>query len=92
MSADKTHAQLNAQRAVAQSTAIAVQDAADNLRNLNTLSTTTIGVALAKFLETKDPTYVAVIKAAESVAKNGAEHFSDTGKKAADILKEFSSF
>ncbi|MBB1487722.1 hypothetical protein [Oceanospirillum sediminis] len=91
MSADKT-AQQNAQKAVAQSTAIAVQDAADNLRNLNTLSTTTIGVALAKFLETKDPTYVEVIKAAESVAKNGAEHFSDVGTKAAKILKDFSSF
>ncbi len=90
MSAEKNMACLNAQKSVAQSTSIAVQDATDNLRNLSTISTTTIGVALAKFLATKDPLYVGVIKEAESVATNAAKHFADVGEKSAKILKDFS--
>ena len=42
----------SAQQSIAQSTALAMADATDNLRNLNTLSTTAIGVALSQFLET----------------------------------------
>ena len=41
---------IKAFQSVAQSTALAVQDAVDNLRNVNTISSTAIGVAMAQML------------------------------------------
>lgn len=76
-----------AYQSVAQSTAIAIQDATDNLRNLNTISTTTIGVAMAQFLATKDKDYLEAIKTAEDVAKNAAVRFQEIGTSAAQILQ-----
>ncbi len=79
-----------AQQAVAQSTAIAVQDAADNLRNLSTVTSTAIGVALAQLLATGDPKYVQVIEEAQKALVKGTENFADVGAKSAKILKDFS--
>lgn len=90
MATAKNLARECAQKAVAQSTSIAVQDAADNLRNLSTISTTAIGVAMAKFIATGDPKYVAVIAEAERVATNAVEHFGQVGETAAKILDDFS--
>lgn len=79
-----------AQQSVAQSTAIAVQDAADNLRNLSTVTSTAIGVALAQLLATGDPKYVKVIEEAQKALVKGTENFADVGAKSAQILKDFS--
>ncbi|KZN34738.1 hypothetical protein [Pseudoalteromonas luteoviolacea] len=87
--ADKTAALIKAQQAVAQSTSMAVQDATDNLRNLSTITTTAIGVALSQLLATGDPKYVKVIEEAQKAMTKGTENFSDVGTKAAKILKDF---
>ncbi|BFM50409.1 hypothetical protein [Marinomonas sp. THO17] len=79
-----------AKQSVAQSTAIAVQDAADNLRNLNTISTTAIGVALSELLATGDPKYIDVIEQAQKVMSKGTENFAELGAKAAEVAKKFS--
>lgn len=78
-----------AQQAVAQSSAIAIQDAADNLRNLSTITTTAIGVALAQLLATGDPKYSKVIEEAQKVMTKGTENFAKVGEKAAKILTDF---
>lgn len=78
-----------AQQSVAQSTAIAVQDATDNLRNISTISSTAIGVALAKLIETKDPKYAEVIVEAQKALTNASAHFADVGGKSAKILSDF---
>jgi hypothetical protein len=78
----------NAQQSIAQSTALAMADATDNLRNLNTLSTTAIGVALSQFLETGDTKYVEAISAAQSIVSQGAENFSVVGEKIATVLHD----
>lgn len=78
-----------AQQSVAQSTAIAIQDATDNLRNLNTISTTAIGVAMSQLLATGDPKYIKVIEQAQSVMAKGTENFGELGAKAAEIAKLF---
>ncbi|CAG8999213.1 MAG: hypothetical protein CENE_01182 [Candidatus Celerinatantimonas neptuna] len=78
-----------AQQSVAQSTAIAVQDATDNLRNLNTISTTAIGVALAQLLATGDSKYVKVIEQAQKIMEKGTANFAELGSKAADIANKF---
>jgi len=82
-------AKTKAQQAVAQSAAIAIQDATDNLRNLNTIGTTAIGVALAQLIATGDPKYTKAIEEAQKVLTKGAENFADIGAKAAKVLADF---
>ncbi len=76
-------------QAVSQSTALAVQDATDYLRNLSTIATTAVGTALAKMIETKDPSYAKVIELAQNSVKTAAESFELVGKSAAEIVKNY---
>lgn len=80
-----------AYQSVAQSTAIAVQDAADNLRNVMTVSTTAIGAAMAELIATGEPQYVEAIEQANQVVVNAANHFKDIGESAAQILNTYPS-
>ena len=78
-----------AYQSVAQSVAIAVQDATDNLRNLSTISTTAQGVAMAQLLETKDPFYAQVLEQAQKMVADAADTFRTIGTNASDVLKGF---
>ena len=78
-----------ARQLVAQSAAIAVQDAVATLRNLNAMSATAIGVSLAQYIETGDYKFITAISNANCVAQNAAENFSTVGEKAGDILANF---
>lgn len=79
-----------AYHSVAQSTAIAVQDAANYLRNLSTLSSTAVGVAMSQLLATGDTEkYAPVIQAAQSLVASGAATFKTIGFNAADVLNHF---
>ena len=80
-----------AYQSVAQSTAIAIQDATDNLRNLNTISATAIGVALAQYIETGDAKYEEAIEYAQKISNTAAQNFMTVGANAADVLKGFPS-
>ncbi|MDW6093875.1 RebB family R body protein [Vibrio rhizosphaerae] len=77
-------------QSVAQSTALALSDATDNLRNLNTLSTTAIGTALSQMLETGDLKYAHIIEQAQKVVTNGADNFGVVGEKIATVLYDAS--
>jgi hypothetical protein len=75
---------------VAQSAAMAVQDATDNLRNLSTLSTTAIGVAMSQLMSSGDvKTWVPVILAAQEIVKQSTTDFQQIGQFAAQVVKEF---
>ncbi len=78
-------------QSVAQSTALAIQDAADNLRNINSISATAIGVAMAQFLETKDPAYAQAIDLATKMSVDAANTFRIIGTNAADVLNGYPS-
>lgn len=78
-----------AYQSVAQSSAIAVQDSADTLRNLSTIATTAIGVAMAQLLATKDPSYVTAITTAQQVMEQATAEFARVGQTAAAVVKEF---
>ncbi|BBD10075.1 hypothetical protein [Desulfovibrio ferrophilus] len=80
-----------AYQSVAQSTAIAVQDAADYLRNIGTISSTAQGVAMAQLLATGDEKYVTALTEAQKMAGQAASVFRDIGSNAADVLKGFPS-
>ncbi len=72
-----------------QAAAIAVQDAADYLRNVMTITSTAQGMALKLLLETKDPLYGQVLeKAIESTSKAVA-NFEAVGKSAASVASSF---
>jgi hypothetical protein len=78
-----------AQQSVAQSGAIAVQDSTDHLRNISTIASTAIGVALAQLLATGEPKYADVIKEAQNALTFAAEHFADVGEKSAKVVQGF---
>lgn len=81
-----------AYQSVAQSTAIAVQDATDQLRNLSTIGTTAIGVAMAQMVATGDvDKYAAVINQAQQMMSSEASNFKLVGESAAEVLKSFPS-
>ena len=88
----KTSGAGKAYQSVAQSTAIAVQDAADNLRNVSLISSTAAGVALSQMLATGDTTpYTDVLTQAKDLMTNAVTNFAAIGQSAAQILREFPS-
>ena len=78
-----------AYQSVAQSMAIAIQDAADNLRNVNTLATTAMGVALAQLLATGEPQYAEVITVAQNMSATASATMLAVGQDAAQVLRSF---
>ena len=80
-----------AYQSVAQSTAIAIQDATDNLRNLSTISATAQGVSMAQFLETGDSKYIQAMQYAQQMSAEAANTFKIIGTNAADVLKGYPS-
>jgi hypothetical protein len=81
-----------AYQSVAQSAAIAVQDATDALRNVSTIFTTASGVAMAKMLATPpDPEAAKVLTQAQQLMTQATQDYSAIGLAAANILKEFPS-
>lgn len=80
-----------AYQSVAQSTAIAIQDAADNLRNINTISATALGVSMAQFIETGESKYAQAIELAQKMSLSAANTFKVIGTNAADVIKGYPS-
>ncbi|MBL9101220.1 MAG: hypothetical protein JNL82_09690 [Myxococcales bacterium] len=88
----KTSGAGKAYQSVAQSTAIAVQDAADNLRNVGLISSTAAGVALSQMLATGETTpYTEVLTQAQTLMQSAVTNFATIGQSAAQILREFPS-
>lgn len=81
-----------AYQSVAQSMAIAIQDATDNLRNLNSITSTAIGVALAEGIATGNmSTYKDVLTEVNKVLTNATTNFGTLGDAATKIAKQFPS-
>ncbi|MBN8940907.1 MAG: hypothetical protein J0H01_15505 [Rhizobiales bacterium] len=80
-----------AYQSVAQSAAIAVQDATDALRNVSTIATTAVGVAMAQYLATGDDRYAKALTHAQQLMKGATEDYGAIGAAAAGVLKGFPS-
>ncbi|MGD3369612.1 hypothetical protein QT497_04945 [Xanthomonas citri pv. citri] len=78
-----------AYQSVAQSTAIAVQDATDALRNVSTIATTAVGVAMAQYLATGDDKYVTALNQAQALMQGATDDFARIGSAAGLVLKNF---
>jgi len=82
-----------AYRAVAQSAAIAIQDAVENLRNINTVAATIIGAASAQAIE--DPAAAdqmqKVIEMAQKITDDAIENLRKVGTISNEVLQAFPS-
>jgi len=78
-----------AYQSVAQSTAIAVQDAADALRNISMIATTAAGVAMAQLLATGEDKYAKALGQAQAMMKAATEDFAQVGTAASTVLKDY---
>jgi hypothetical protein len=78
-------------QSVGQTTAIVIQDAADMLRNVNTVETTAIGAATAKWIATgsSDPVYETIITKSLEVMTQAAGLYLVIGKNAFAVLSQF---
>ncbi|WP_052519398.1 hypothetical protein [Archangium violaceum] len=77
---------------VAQSTAIAIQDAAEYLRNIAAISTATNGVALGMIIagQNADKATEAIVQAQKALS-GAVEVFQNVGQTATTILQGFPS-
>lgn len=66
-----------AEKSIVQSGALAVQDAANTMRDMNTLLSTASGVALANFIETGDAKYLDALEKLNDQAKLSKSNFID---------------
>lgn len=83
-----------AYQSVAQSMAIAVQDATNYLENALIVSSAAIAVATEKMVANPPaniPIYSPVIEQAGKTVEMAAKNFSDIGMKAGEVLKNFPS-
>ncbi|QDX25959.1 hypothetical protein FPZ54_07935 [Sphingomonas suaedae] len=78
-----------AYQSVAQSAAIAVQDATDALRNATTLATAATAAATAQFLATGDPRYLEALPRMAAIADKAIADYQAVGEAAASVLKAF---
>lgn len=79
----------SAYQAVAQSAAIAIQDATENLRNMSSIGSTAIGVAMAQYLATGKSEYKDAIESAQKIVSQATKDFSDVGQSASLIVNSF---
>ncbi len=85
-----------AYQSVAQSMALAVQDATDYLRSISTIANTAVAVATELMItDAADPEkvaqYIKIINQAQNTVNKAAETFKDIGTDAGDILNDFPS-
>ncbi len=76
-------------QSIGQTTAIAIQDAAEMLRNTNTVEVTAIGAATAKWIATKDPVYREIIQNSMKVMQDAAALYLTIGTNAHEVLAQF---
>ncbi len=81
-----------AYQSVSQSAAIAIQDATDQLRNMNTISTTAAGVAISQLLATGNVAECEnVLKQVQGLVTASADAFKTIGENAGTVVKQFPS-
>lgn len=80
-----------AYQSIAQTAAIAVQDAADTLRNIQTIATTATGVAMAEWLATQGarPDMDKFFQYTATMMTNATNDFTKIGSASSTIVNEF---
>lgn len=76
-------------QSVATSTAVAIQDGSTYMRNVTTMASAAIGVALAQLVATKDAKWAEVIQHAQKAVSGAAQNFQQIGEASAAIMKAY---
>lgn len=78
-------------QSVSQSAAIAVQDATDFVRNISTISSTALGIAMSNMIEdpTKASDYSTVITNINNIMSNAATFYKDLSGDSATVVNKF---
>ena len=74
------------QQCLAQTSAIALQDAVDHIRNVSTIATTAMGVAMSHYLTSGDPRYAAVIDKAQEIVAQAARNLQIVSQQALSVM------
>lgn len=85
---DEYKTQKIADKSLAQSGALAVQDAANNMRETNMLLSTASGVILSNFIETGDLKYLKALEDLNSQSKTSKDHFIDLFNNVSKCFKK----
>lgn len=80
-----------AAQSIGQTIAIVIQDAAEMLRNTNTVEVTAIGAATAKWIATRDPVYQEIIQNSMKVMQDAAALYLTIATSARQVLTELKS-
>lgn len=78
-------------QSIGQTTAILMLDAAEMVRNVNTVEVTAIGAATAKWIATKDPAYQEIIQNSIKVMEEAAALYLTIGTYAQQVLSQSNS-
>ncbi len=79
-----------AQEAIAQATAMTVQDASAYLRQISAISMAGMAVCMEKLLETKDPTYSQLMQQINQSLQDASQTFEKMGSAASNVMQKFS--
>jgi type IV secretory pathway TrbF-like protein len=80
-----------AYQSVAQSGAIAVQDATDALRNISTIATTAAGVAVAQLLATGNDKYALALQDIQKMMTSASDDYAKVSAAATVVVQNFPS-
>jgi len=75
-------------RVIAQTVALSVQDGANYLRNIQTLSTASIGSALANFNTTRNSEDLKILRTSQALVESGTQEYTSLCTAASDILEK----
>ncbi len=78
-----------AYQSVAQSTAIAIQDATDYMRNVSTISATAIGVAMAQMAASDGTKGTTLLGKAQGLVASAAQDFSTISTNAIAVATDY---
>ncbi|GBF82097.1 hypothetical protein [Aphanothece sacrum] len=89
----KTEGAGKAYQSVAQSMALAVQDATDYLRNISTIASTAVAVATEMMIANPEELgqYIEIINKAQDTVNKAATTFQKIGTDAGQVLEDFPS-
>lgn len=86
----KAHGTSRSYQLVAQSAALAVQDATDHMRNVNTIGAAAMGAGMANFLSTGNPEHIGTLhEQTKAMNEEAVSNFKSVGTNASKVVKNY---
>lgn len=86
----KAHGASRSYQLVAQSAALAVQDATDHIRNVNTIGAAAMGAGIANFLTTGNPQHIDTLhEQTKALNEEAVSNFKSVGDNASSVVNTY---